>query len=432
MLQVDFNILNQKGTPAFLADAFANRPPAGFVGRIFVDTNNPSTGMYRDTGTIWVNVASVGTAGSQNLQSVCNLGNTTTTNMYVGNAPTLGNYQILDVEGSSTYTTYGNSPLTAINANKSQIFNAGSVFINGPAHTTITGSANLGLDASISLPNGLSAFGSGYFTSAYALRGFTINVGQAGSGRSVSELRTQTTILAGAGIITHSSGIYIGQCYQPVGPAATINNRYALFIQDQSEVFVGVLGLRYGIYQAGGNDSNWFAGATSIGSNTFVTGYKVNIDQGGLRVQSTGSTSATNGLLVTNGGGTTGLVVRDDGNVGIRTASPTARMHIATGGASTASLGLKVRNSADTIDVLSTFGTTQVIINSNSASLSPSAQLQIDSTTRGVLLPRMTDAQIFAIVSPADGLMVYSTTQNHIAYFDGSTSTWKKVNNSNL
>ena len=112
MLQVDFNILNQKGTPAFFADALANRPAAGFAGRIFVDTDNPSTGMYRDTGTIWVSVASVGTGGSQDLQSVCSLGNTTTTNMAVGIAPTGGSFYTLDASSQDFYTTYGNSVLS--------------------------------------------------------------------------------------------------------------------------------------------------------------------------------------------------------------------------------------------------------------------------------------------------------------------------------
>jgi hypothetical protein len=152
----------------------------------------------------------------------------------------------------------------------------------------------------------------------------------------------------------------------------------------------------------------------------------------GLRVTGSGTTSATTGLRIETSGGTSNFVVLDNGNCGIRQASPSARLHIATGGATTASLGLKVRNSADSVDILSTFGTTQVIINSNSASLDASAQLQIDSTTRGVLLPRMTDTQITSIVAPANGLMVYSTTQNHIAYYDGGSGTWKKVNNSNL
>lgn len=59
-----------------------------------------------------------------------------------------------------------------------------------------------------------------------------------------------------------------------------------------------------------------------------------------------------------------------------------------------------------------------------------SVQFQLDSISRGFLLARMTDAQILAIASPATGIMVYSTDQNHIAFFDGTV--WKKLSNSNL
>jgi hypothetical protein len=40
----------------------------------------------------------------------------------------------------------------------------------------------------------------------------------------------------------------------------------------------------------------------------------------------------------------------------------------------------------------------------------PAAILDLSSTTRGMLLPRMTTAQRDAIASPPDGLVVYNTT----------------------
>ena len=139
----------------------------------------------------------------------------------------------------------------------------------------------------------------------------------------------------------------------------------------------------------------------------------------GLRVTGSGTTSATSGLKVETSGGTSNFQVLDNGNCGIRVSAPTARLHISTGGATTASLGLKVRNSADSIDILSTFGTSQVIINSTSGSLSTSAQLQIDSTTRGFLPPRMTNAQMNGISTPANGLIVYDTDNNSLCVWDG-------------
>lgn len=48
---VDFNIINQLGSPSLNSNTFANRPPAGQVGRLFVSTDTFE--IYRDTGTGW-------------------------------------------------------------------------------------------------------------------------------------------------------------------------------------------------------------------------------------------------------------------------------------------------------------------------------------------------------------------------------------------
>ncbi len=48
---VDFNILNQLGSPSINSNTFANRPSAGQVGRLFVSTDTFE--IYRDTGTGW-------------------------------------------------------------------------------------------------------------------------------------------------------------------------------------------------------------------------------------------------------------------------------------------------------------------------------------------------------------------------------------------
>jgi hypothetical protein len=53
----------------------------------------------------------------------------------------------------------------------------------------------------------------------------------------------------------------------------------------------------------------------------------------------------------------------------------------------------------------------------------PSAKMQVESTTQGFLPPRMTTAQKNAIASPATGLMVYDTTLNLMALYNGTTWT---------
>jgi len=51
MITLDLSILNQKGTPMFNSDIFANRPNFGIAGRIFISTDTLQ--IYRDTGSAW-------------------------------------------------------------------------------------------------------------------------------------------------------------------------------------------------------------------------------------------------------------------------------------------------------------------------------------------------------------------------------------------
>ena len=63
MITLDLSILNQKGTPMFYSDTLALRPAFGIVGRIFIDTASPY-GIYRDTGSAWVQIAGGGGSGT--------------------------------------------------------------------------------------------------------------------------------------------------------------------------------------------------------------------------------------------------------------------------------------------------------------------------------------------------------------------------------
>lgn len=50
-----------------------------------------------------------------------------------------------------------------------------------------------------------------------------------------------------------------------------------------------------------------------------------------------------------------------------------------------------------------------------------SSILDIESTTQGILTPRMTTAQRVAISSPAEGLLVFDTDENLFYYYEGAT-----------
>jgi len=51
----------------------------------------------------------------------------------------------------------------------------------------------------------------------------------------------------------------------------------------------------------------------------------------------------------------------------------------------------------------------QVGIGVNHANVDPSAQLEVSSTSKGFLVPRMTSSQRTGISNPASGLLVYQT-----------------------
>jgi hypothetical protein len=145
------------------------------------------------------------------------------------------------------------------------------------------------------------------------------------------------------------------------------------------------------------------SGNFGIGTGTTDAGFKLNVNgtarvQGALTVLGNGTifSSTNNTWFHSASGGTqiidyyNGFVFQNAGQVNIK-----------------ASFSGNIRFLRDCI-----FGTD----GANNAS----AQLQIDSTTKGFLPPRMTTTQRNAIASPAAGLMVYDTTLNAMFYFNGT------------
>ena len=58
-ISVDYDVLNQKGSPAWFSDTFANIPTAGYKGRMFISIDTYA--FYRDTGTGWDLIGGPGT-----------------------------------------------------------------------------------------------------------------------------------------------------------------------------------------------------------------------------------------------------------------------------------------------------------------------------------------------------------------------------------
>jgi hypothetical protein len=56
-----------------------------------------------------------------------------------------------------------------------------------------------------------------------------------------------------------------------------------------------------------------------------------------------------------------------------------------------------------------------------------SSLLDLQSTDKGLLIPRMTATQISEISNPADGLQVYCITDSKLYIFVNSSGEWKEL-----
>jgi len=121
MPAIDLSILNQRQTPAFYADTLANRPAAGFVGRIFVSTD--TFAFYRDNGTGWDLIGGPGTG------TITGSGTAGTIPLWSG-ASTIGNSDLrqLSSEALILNSATDDWPITS--------------FSNDPGRFLITSSAN--------------------------------------------------------------------------------------------------------------------------------------------------------------------------------------------------------------------------------------------------------------------------------------------------
>jgi hypothetical protein len=157
----------------------------------------------------------------------------------------------------------------------------------------------------------------------------------------------------------------------------------------------------------------------------------VEMDQGGNMVFRSQQSSmffdnfGTGSMNFRTGGANTRIAILSTGEVGIGTSSPERRLHVVSNqplrmGTATDWFQFTQTNtnvwgwlSSSSVYTMAMNGSTGVV---SIATITPNAaaQLQVDSTTRGFLPPRMTTAQRDAIATPPNGLMLYNTSTDKL------------------
>jgi len=298
----------------FNSDLTANRPAAGIVGRIFIATDSPY-GIFRDTGTAWDQISSTGGgatiySGDGTLsanRTVASGGFSLTINPSTTFATTL-----TAAIGSGAVSAFGVNTLSYAAAFSSS--NLGSIYgaIGGFNLQTFAGSATFA-EANIAAAN--TSINSVDFSSG----GSTITMTQASGLRvmagNINMFQYQGT---NSGTITHAAVAQNLGFYRPSAATGilTISNAYGFLLNDLNDYgAVFTFTKRWGIYQAGVSDNNYFAANVLIGSTTNLT-QKLQVT-GDAFIKGSGATSATSALLVQNSAGTAYFRLINDGRIQI-------------------------------------------------------------------------------------------------------------------
>jgi trimeric autotransporter adhesin len=374
-IEVKLDVLNQKGSPALFADSLASRPAASFAGRLFVDTDNPSTGIYRDTGTTWIQVADeTGTIPTPTLQTVTTAGNTSNVGISVsangiGIGTSIPASNRLDVHSASglqatfngtgvtnagvqlqsagvgkwtiqnnynsaandfvvtdvlnsinrlIITNTGVGTLTAsLSATKTATYSTGGTYgIYGNDNYTIPAATSFGsgglIFASLQGIQNFTYGGNATYDNS-ALNGSVVGINQIQFSSTGTITMTQATgpraMTAGIfqnqflgatnGTISHLAGIEVLGVYKASTGIATITNAYGLLINNIDDYTSGfAFTNRWGIYQAGASDNNYFAGKVTI-NDTTITAYRLYVNGTvGVVGSVTAANSSFNGVAI--------------------------------------------------------------------------------------------------------------------------------------
>lgn len=429
-------VLNQRGAPALFEDILANRPAAGFVGRLFFATDITSGNtIFRDNGATWDVLAGNGGGGGGGVTTLSNgltltgsngtlggtlLNDTTissstfllkvlstnavgTTAIFGSTSSSndggvhLGNFEIYGTIQSKQTSTLNNTLLyLQKDGGDLQLGSTTNFNINQTNSDFIFNNGTVLIGTSTDLPSSI-------FTVASTTKGALLP-------RMTTTQRNAITSPA-TGLLVYDTTLlllyqYNGTAWAAVGGAST-----NIYNTDGSLTSARTLTLNsQPLTIAGTTSSRFFAnGNVGIGTTTDA-GYKLDVN-GTTRIQLPGANERF--TFVANGG-YQGAILYSNHLV----ISSATTLAIGAGTGSRIALGC---NSND--------GLSDVAIGyPNTLSSSSTAILDIRSSTKGVVLPRMTTTQINAIASPAEGLLAYNTTISHLCCYQAGA--WVKFNHS--
>lgn len=261
MITLDLSILNQKGTPMFNSDLTANRPAAGIVGRIFIATDSPY-GIFRDTGTAWEQVAGLGGGGGNTIYTA---NDTLTSNRIVSS----GGFTLT----FAPQTTFLSSLTAAIGASSYSVLGSNTLSYQVGFSSSNIGNV-YGANGAINLQNflGNATFAQANLASAmvsvnsidFDSGGHTITMTQSTGIRAMTGHQSQIQFQGSHnGTISHAAISQNLGFFRAIGSTRTltITNAYSFLINALDDYGAGFnFTNRWGIYQAGANDDNYFAG----------------------------------------------------------------------------------------------------------------------------------------------------------------------------
>ena len=388
-------VTNQLGVPSMRADILANLPVPGETGRMFVSTDTYA--FYRDNGAGWDLI------GGPGIGTLTGSGTTNYISKFTGSSA-LGNSLIFDNGTSVGIGT--NTPSSSVLLD----------IVGSAKFSNTTGSSPV-VEVIGSLSNGITIL---RLQNTSATGGTGIRFMNE-SGSIKSQIFHGNTSYSLGGDRTYVDALGAG------GLELTSRNGNL----DLNTSSIGASNTKLRIF----NNGN-----VAIGTNPSDAGYKLDVN-GTARVQ------------------TSAYFATSSGSVGIGTTSPASTLEVykssganyiyLTNGASGTNNGVVLRyNSVDYMGMIGNFNSGELKVGGFNASgyfltfysnnserarfftsgnfaigtttdIS-SAILNVSSTTQGFLPPRMTNAQMTAIATPASGLVVYDTTNNKLNVYNGT------------